>query len=187
MINFKLKVVNANKVQFAFGGLASHVGDWRKSIWPNVRSKALRPWLRKQFRTQGAQGEHGQWKGLKSPYSERKARLFPGKPILQASGKMMKDLLSESNDGETTAMTMMYGTDIKYALYHQTGTRKMAARRIFDPEYADSKGTMKRLIRVAVARAVANYARSVGFAMGATDAKGAAKLGRATLRVSEGM
>ena len=187
MISFSFEVKNANKVKFAFGSLASAVQDWRKYIWPGVRRDAIRPWLRKQFQNQG-QGAHGRWAPLSSSYARRKAKLYPGTKILHAAGTMEEDLLSDSNDGETTPRTMLYGTKIPYALYHQTGTkfkkgpkagqRKMVARRIFDPEPNDAPGTMRQMFRLSVARGVSNYARRLGFAMGATDAETASILGK---------
>ena len=189
MISFRLKVENAREVHLAFGSLASAVQDWQKYIWPGVRRDAIRPWLQKQFESQGAQGAHGRWAPLSSAYEVRKKRLFPGMKILQASGTMMKDLLSEHNDGETTPRRMLYGTKVKYAIYHQTGTknkktgvRRMPARRIFDPEQSDRPGPFKGLIRMSVARGVTNYARKLGFALGAEDAASAAILGRQTMQ-----
>jgi phage gpG-like protein len=183
MISFQLKVVNANKVSFAFGSLASAVQDWRKYIWPGIRKDAIRPWLRKQFESQG-RGAHGRWPALSSSYARRKALLYPNKKILEASGDLKNDLLSDANEGETTPRTMLYGTKIKYAIYHQTGAKfrkrrgSLPARRIFDPEPNDAPGTMKQMIRVSVARSVSNYARRLGFAIGATDAETASILGR---------
>ena len=191
MITFKLQVENANKVEFAFGKLATAVSDWRKYIWPGVRSGALRPWLRKQFASEGAKGAHGSWKELKGPYRTRKGKVYPGKPILEASGRMKRDLLSEANEGETTPRMMYYGTNLPYAKFHQTGTRKMAARRIFDPEEIDGPGTMKRMVRTSVARGVANYARRLGFALGATSIREAGAIGHRAMMggtsVAEGL
>ena len=192
MITFKLQVENAKKVEFAFGAMASAVSDWRKYIWPGVRSGALRPWLRKQFASEGAHGDHGSWSQLKEPYKTRKEKFYPGTPILEASGRMKRDLLSDSNEGEATARTMLYGTNIKYAKYHQTGTKNMAARRIFDPEESDGPGTMKRMIRTSVAHGVATYARRLGFATGATSIQEAGAVGHGAMMgggtpVSEGL
>ncbi len=189
MVKFELKIVNAKQVRFAFGGMAAAVKDWRKYIWPGVTKDALRPWLKKQFEEQG-HGDHGRWKELSGPYATRKARRYPGEKILSASGKMKRDLLSESNRGEMTARTLLYGTNIKYAIYHQTGTKKMPARRIFDPEESDAPGTMKRMIRVSVARSVTNYARKRGFAIegSGTDAATAVRSGRGAMSsVASGM
>jgi phage gpG-like protein len=201
MIKFAFEVKNADRVSFAFGSLASAINNWDKYIWPGVRKDAIRPWLRKQFNAEGAQGAHGKWAALSTTYAKRKATLYPGKKILQASGAMMDDLLSESNEGETTEKTMLYGTKIPYAIYHQDGTKyrkgakigkqKMVARRIFDPEEGDGPGTMRKMILTSIARSVTIYARKYGFAMGATDPESAALLGRKTMRdsmsVSEGM
>ena len=188
MISFSFEVKNANKVKFAFGSLASAVQDWRKYIWPGVRKNAIRPWLKKQFDSEGAQGAHGKWAALSSSYARFKKVNYPTAKLLTASGLMKRTLLRESNEGETTPRTMLYGTKIPYALYHQTGTkfkkgpkagqRKMVARRIFDPEPNDAPGTMRRMIHVSVARGVSNYARRLGFAMGATDAETASILGK---------
>lgn len=188
MIKFELKVENAEKVRFAFGGLASAVKDWRKYIWPSVTANALRPWLATQFAEEG-HGQHGRWKELSEPYATRKAKKYPGAPILVASGKMKRSLLSESNTGEMTPRTLLYGSNIKYARYHQTGTKDMPARRIFDPERSDGPGTMPRMIRVSVARAVTNYARRRGFAIegAGADAAAAVRSGRAAMSVTEAM
>lgn len=203
MITFKLQVENAKKVEFAFGAMASAVSDWRKYIWPGVRGSAtkvtgIRGWLKLNFNLQGAKGAHGSWSQLKEPYRSRKAKAYPGTPILEASGRMKKDLLSDSNEGETTARTMLYGTNIKYAKYHQTGTKNMAARRIFDPEESEGPGTMKSMIKIAVGKGVSNYARKLGFAIlkgrgEAADIKRAGALGHQAMQqgwassVSEGL
>lgn len=183
MIEFRMKVVNSAGIHFAFAGLADGVRDWRTHIWPAVRSRAIRPWLRSQFAERG-RGEHGRWAELKEPYRTRKERQWPGKGILEASGKMKEDLLSEDNDGVETDRTLEYGTSVAYALFHQTGTKNMVARRIFDPEIADERGSLKQLIRGAVAFGVSNHARALGFAVAGGDVGPveAAAVGRNILR-----
>jgi phage gpG-like protein len=183
MITFRLQVQNANKVSLAFGSLASAVNDWQQFIWPGIRRDAIRPWLRKQFALEGAQGAHGRWQALSPGYAARKAKLYPGKKILEATGALKDDLLSEMNEGETSPRMMLYGTKIPYGIYHQTGTKRggkqrMVARRIFDPEMSDQPGTFKGLIKMSVARSVSGYARQLGFFLGATDPTMAAVIGR---------
>lgn len=189
MIEFKLQVENASAVRFAFGGMAAAVRDWRKYIWPGVTKDAIRPWLKRQFAMEG-HGAHGRWKELSQPYAARKAKRWPGEKILSASGKMKRSLLAETNMGTATPRTLLYGTDIKYARYHQTGTRKMPARRIFDPEEGHEKETLPGMIRVSVARSVTNYARRRGFAIegSGADAATAVRSGRSSMSsVSGGM
>lgn len=182
MVEFRFAVVNAEKIRFAFAGLASGVKDWRPHIWPAVRSRALRPWLKKQFAKQGI-GEHGKWPALSPKYAAAKARKYPNAGILVATGKMRDELLSEGNEGKETDQTLEYGSSKPYAMFHQTGTKRMPARRIFDPEAGDERGTMKQLIRSAVAFGVANHARALGFAvMGdEVDAAEAGRIGRGLL------
>ena len=183
MIEFKMQVVNAEKIHFAFAGLADGVRDWRTHIWPAVRSRALRPWLRGQFDQRG-RGEHGRWAELTEPYRTRKAKKWPGKGILEATGKMKDDLLSDDNDGVETDRTLEYGTAVKYAIFHQTGTKKMVARRIFDPETSDDRGTLKQMLRSSVAFGLTNHARALGFAVMGDEVgpAEAAQIGREILR-----
>lgn len=188
MIEFKFKVANAASVHFAFAGLASAVKDWRPHIWPAVRDRAIRPWLKEQFTKEGALGEHGKWAALTEAYAARKAKKYPGRPILEASGRMKKDLLSPANKGEMMPRELGYGTDVEYARYHQEGTSRMPARRIFDPEESGARGTLKQRIRSAVAFGVSNHARALGFqVMGdEVDASEAAQIGREILSGGRG-
>jgi phage gpG-like protein len=183
MIEFRMSVVNAEKIHFAFGGLADAVKDWRGHIWPAVRNRALRPWLKRQFEKEG-QGEHGKWAPLTERYTARKQKMWPGKPILEASGKMKEDLLSPRNEGQMTEKTLEYGTNVPYAFFHQRGTKRMVARRIFDPEVSDERGSLKQLIRSSVAFGVSNHARALGFAVMGDEvtASEAADIGRGLLR-----
>ena len=164
-VEFRFTVVNAEEIKYAFASLAAMVKDFRPHIWPQVRNRAIKPWLKQQFATEG-HGEHGKWAPLSEKYAQRKEKKYPGKPILVASGRMKKSLLSNSNQGVMTARTFQYGSDVPYSLYHQTGTsRGLPARRIFDPEVGDGRGTLKHMIQSAVALGVSNHARALGFAV----------------------
>lgn len=185
MITFKFEVENAAGVRFAFAGLAANIQDWRKNIWTQVVEGAMKPWLRKQFESEG-HGEYGKWAPLTPRYARWKAKHYPGKKILERTGAMKGDLLSPENRGVQTPRTLTYGTNILYAKFHQKGTKHMVARRIFDPELLDAPGTLRHLVRVSVARGVAIHARKLGFAiLGARgeegDAAEAALLGRQAL------
>ena len=192
MIEFKMSVPNALKIHFAFAGLAEEVKDWSRNIWPSVVRYALRPWLTDQFAQQG-HGAHGNWPALTALYAARKAKTYPSKLILEASGKMKESLIPEANKGEMTPRTLRYGSNVPYAIYHQTGTKKMVARRIFDPEASQARGTLKGLIRMSVARGVTLQARKLGFAVGGSDLSPAeaVTLGRGLIgrggSVAEGM
>jgi phage gpG-like protein len=169
LIEFRMSVINSEKIHFAFSGLANGVKDWTTHIWPAVRSRAIRPWLTSQFEAEG-RGEHGKWAQLSPAYAAWKEKKYPGKKLLERTGKMKDDLLNEDNKGIVTPRTLEYGTGAFYAIFHQTGTKRMPARRIFDPERDDERGSLKQLIRSAVAFGVSNHARALGFYVTGGDA-----------------
>ncbi|MGC2234257.1 MAG: hypothetical protein WBA09_22340 [Candidatus Acidiferrum sp.] len=192
-VEFTFLVINAEAIKFAFAGLAENIKDFRPHIWPQVRNRAIKPWLRAQFSQEG-HGEHGKWAPLSEKYAVRKEMKWGFKPILEASGKLKRSLLAASNKGVMTARTFEYGTDVAYGLYQQTGTRRgLPARRIFDPEVSDGRGSLKQLIRSAVGLGVSNQARALGFAVrGDEVSSGEAKsIGKSILSqafsVSEGI
>jgi phage gpG-like protein len=82
----------------------------------------------KQFETEGDYGSGG-WAALSPKYAAWKAKHYPGKPILEATGALRGSLTSRPfGVEEVSATRAVFGTDIEYAAYHQTGTEKMPAR-----------------------------------------------------------
>ena len=71
-----------------------------------------------------AQGAPDPWPNLSPRYAARKARKFPGRPLLVRTGRMVRGFGYQLN-GETLSIT----NSEDYATYHQTGTRKMPARK----------------------------------------------------------
>jgi phage gpG-like protein len=170
MPTIQFEVLNADRVSFAFGGLGKLVRNWNP-IWKLVVNKAIKPWLSGgsssgglafagQFPTEGATGGHGSWAPLKEDYDLRKRKKYGDKPILQASGDLLEDLTSDSNQGRLSALSMTFGSSLAYAKFHQTGTSKMPARRIIDPDE-----TFKLGIRRQVTRGIVQYIRAYGFAV----------------------
>jgi len=87
--------------------------------------------MKEQFDTEG--GRAHQWAALSPGYAAQKELRYPGKPILQASGALMKSLTHEPFGVEgATATEMVLGTDIPYAIFHQLGTKGMPARPVVD-------------------------------------------------------
>jgi len=67
---------------------------------------------------------------LSPRYARYKARRYPNTPILTRSGRMRASLAGLTGDSVADASPdrLVYGTKVPYALYHQTGTRKMPKR-----------------------------------------------------------
>lgn len=59
-----------------------------------------------------------------SPWAPRKNNADPGRPLLHKSGDLMRNFRSVVTGPETVVV----GTKVKYARYHQHGTKKMPAR-----------------------------------------------------------
>lgn len=84
-----------------------------------------------QFDAEGQGPAEGKWPALSERYAKAKAKRWPGRPILVASGALRAALATGGAQGlrEVTEKTMAYGTrGLIYASFHQTGTPNMPAR-----------------------------------------------------------
>jgi hypothetical protein len=104
------------------------------SSWPvlfveigEAFAEAEREW----FQTQG----DGSWKPLSKAYAERKAKLYPGKTILVASGELEKSLTDTLRAIRLIPPDMFtFGSDVEVNGYslaelHQSGTERMPVRK----------------------------------------------------------
>lgn len=84
---------------------------------------------RRQFDSEGAANSGG-WAPLSPAYAAWKARLYPGKPILERSGDLRASLTERPFGIEVIdAGAMALGSGIEYGRYHQAGTDRMPQRR----------------------------------------------------------
>jgi phage gpG-like protein len=87
------------------------------------------------FAAEGAFEGNPVWAALSPQYAEQKEKKFPGRKILQATGKLRKSLTTLVGEGAINIITddsIDIGTSIEYAGYHQSGTGKMPARPMFN-------------------------------------------------------
>lgn len=142
----------------ALGKLARRFTDVREA-WPSV-TDLLRRIIERQFASQGSAGTSGAWKPLASPYAEWKASRFPGQPILRASDRMFRSLVEQGGENilEETPNSLTFGTSVPYARFHQDGTDRMAARRIFDLGPQDEDKLAQEM-----QRQLGDYAAELGF------------------------
>ncbi len=109
------------------------------------RSKDFRPifrWAKRELEKANAQNfaanglPAGGWAPLDARYASWKSTNFPGRPIMEASGKLKDSLVRL--DGPTNKIRLMsaeFGTDVEYAKFHQYGTTRMAKRKIvYEPK-----------------------------------------------------
>lgn len=77
------------------------------------------------FALEGQVEKFERWKPLSPRYKEWKEKHYPGQPILVRSGAMRDSLTNPHADGaiyEVYPQQMTLGTEIPYAIYHQTGS-----------------------------------------------------------------
>ncbi len=151
------------------------IRDWSEA-WVKVIAQ-LADIGRRQFESAGALGTHGRWAELSPNYAKRKKRVWGEKPILQASGKLQSALL-EGGLGhfeELEPLRMSFGVSadaVPYALYHQTGSSKMAARPILDWTQQDHLAIQKTLESQAL-----DSSRRLGFKVASAPGSGRAAPG----------
>jgi phage gpG-like protein len=83
------------------------------------------------FDSEGATSGAGRWAELRPGYAMQKAKRYPGRLILDATGDLRRSLTTPNARGsrlQITEQEVSIGTDIPYAGYHMTGTSNMAAR-----------------------------------------------------------
>ena len=109
---------------------------------------------KKQFESQGSYGSGG-WVPLNPAYAEWKARNFPGKSIMVLSGLLKESLLGDNpwSIKDIQPLEMRLGTRLKYAVYHQRGTRKTPRRPVVELTESDKTRWTKIIHRQLVDQA----------------------------------
>lgn len=80
-----------------------------------------------QFVSEGARGDGGQWAPLSPVYAAKKAEHFPGKPLMQLSGRLRGSLTQRAHPDagrRITPLSLERWTNVKYAKTHDAGTDK---------------------------------------------------------------
>lgn len=83
----------------------------------------------RQFDSEGKYGSGG-WVALSPAYGAWKARHYPGKPILEATG-LLRESLTERPFGVDVveAKFAIFGSGVPYGAYHQAGGNRLPRRR----------------------------------------------------------
>ena len=93
----------------------------------------LRARLREQFLTEGAAYGQAKWLPRKT-----RNRHLPSSPLLIRTGRLYRSLTQEGGENisiwDPETLTLLLGTAVPYAPYHQFGTRTMPARPILTAE-----------------------------------------------------
>lgn len=141
---FEFEILGTTQFRRAFNRVGDHISDLR-DVWARVQP-AFYKIEEEQFKSEGVKGG-GRWKALSPAYAKRKRRLYPGKPILQASGKLYAAMTSESPDSILikTKDEFAVGTSLPYALAHQKGSGKLPKRPVVSFSNSQKKELQKEM------------------------------------------
>lgn len=122
------------RLAVAFERAGDELADFGNTIFPKL-TPVFEAEMEKQFQSEGS-GQSGAWAQLSPAYEAWKSKMYPGNPILEASGRMKAGLTDSSSPFATRVFggdTFEFGTaGVEYASYHQLGTASMPARPPFD-------------------------------------------------------
>lgn len=115
---FTFSVEGETQIDRTLTRFADNIGDARP-VWDKLAGRFARL-ERRQFAGEGTYS--GGWAPLSPAYAAWKARHYPGKPILERTGRLVRSLTQRPFGVEDIHPSYMrLGTDVPYAKYHQRG------------------------------------------------------------------
>lgn len=124
--DLSLDFLGSQQVDRTLVGLRTRVNDARP-VW-NVLADRFAKAEARQFRSEGAYGSGG-WAPLSARYGAWKARVRPGRRILEFDGTLRRQLTERPFGVEVIEDDrMILGTALPYAQFHTTGTGTMPPR-----------------------------------------------------------
>lgn len=154
MFTFVFDVVGEKQFARAFSRFGDQIKDFRP-LWDKIVG-SFRRIEAEQFGSEGGTGSGG-WRPLSPQYAAWKAQHYPGAPILVRKGALKASLVGITGYtiDRRTPDSLLIGTSIPYALYHQKGTGRMPARKPIELSMANrdewTKMTHRFLVDVAKA------------------------------------
>ena len=94
------------------------------------------------FEAEGAYEERTKWQDLSPAYARWKARHYPGRKILELTGRMKRSLTVKGGADNVLMISpteMSVGTRVPYAVLHQTGTSKLPMRKVIELTASEKK------------------------------------------------
>jgi phage gpG-like protein len=155
MLQITLGITGDEELAIAFQAMSRAVTDWRP-FWPRIAGVFYES-TRQRFASDG----FGTWPRLSDGYAKWKTKKYPGEGILSRTGDLRRSLTDRFGPHavyEDEAQSLLLGTTVPYANFHQYGTSRMPARppiglRDSDPDLM----TAVALIQFA------RYAEALGF------------------------
>lgn len=119
MLSIQVRQTGMGPIRVGLSRLEGAIRDLRPA-WDQVV-----PYLdaveTKAFSSEGASTQGGKWRPLTARYRRWKERAFPGRTILELTGRLRESVVGSTPDtvAERTATRLVYGTRVPYAHVHQ--------------------------------------------------------------------
>ena len=133
LVKIRFEVANEVQLSRAFETGIEGFLDLRKPF--NTMADEFFESMAGVFSAEGAFEERSRWQKLSPAYARWKARHFPGRKILERTGRMKTSLTTRGgpdNVLEITPRSLSIGTRVSYAMHHQKGTPRMPMRKIIE-------------------------------------------------------
>ncbi len=131
VVRVRFEVLNEVQFSRAFETLAEEMQDLSKP-YEDIQNEFYAS-MSDVFSREGAFEGRTKWADLSPTYRAWKQKHFPGRKILELTGRLIASISvkgSSENISEITPTEMRVGTIVPYAMAHQLGTNRMPARKI---------------------------------------------------------
>ena len=131
----KIRFEVANEVQFsrAFEFAQEKQADFTHPF--ELMSDDFYKSMSEVFSSEGAYEERKHWQELSPAYAAWKMRHYPGKKILERTGRLKRSLTVKGGEDSVSNITpseLAIGTRVPYAILHQMGTKRLPQRKIIE-------------------------------------------------------
>jgi phage gpG-like protein len=126
-VNMRLRFLGEEQIDRTLARFADNVDDARPA-WEALADRFGKAEAR-QFRSEGAYGSGG-WAPLSPRYAAWKQQHYPGRPILERTGRLKRDLTVRPFGIEVIEPGfMVLGSALPYGEWHQAGGPNLPRRR----------------------------------------------------------
>lgn len=150
MIGYSIEVANLPQVDAQFRHIRIGI-ETLKPLWKQFES---------QFHAEESDlFSRAPWAPLSEGYAEQKRKQYGNKPILQATGTLLRSLTESKSRGNISRIDDLhaeFGSSIPYGIFHQLGTSVMPER----PPLADPD---ERIYQTIAGRYLDGLMSSAGF------------------------
>lgn len=145
-LELSLEVSGEEQIKTMLTGLGMDLRNLRGAM-NEVGRTQIKYFSGNVFASRGATINGGQrWQRLNDKYAARKAKKYPGRPLLVATGKMQGSFKYDSTGMSVT----IYNTDPKFEYHQSSDTRRVLPRRVMLGVYS----TMQRDVTTTIAKVI---------------------------------